>query len=97
MVDGYSSRNLELILAYLNVKISSSTLLRWHTEEKRGRKPKVFRATRTRKKMIKDFALLDDSYFEQLKDTPSLKVIYNYALGLRGPLPIDNTLIGPDP
>ena len=39
--------------------------------------------------MTKDFALLDDAYFEELKDTHSLKVIYKF-LGLRDPLAINN-------
>lgn len=47
--------------------------------------------------MIKDFSLLDDCYFEKLKDTHSLKVIYKYALGLKEPLAINNDLIVPFP
>lgn len=87
MAGRYSLRNLGLILN-LGLKISKNTLQRWFTEERLGKR-KGSRAVGTRTKMTKDFAWLDDAFFEGLKDTHSLKVIYKF-LGLRDPLAINN-------
>lgn len=87
----YSLRNIELILTYLNIKISKSTLQRWNAEHRRGKAADYYGSGP--RVMKTDFSLLNDNYFIDLEDGHSLKSIYTYALRLREPVALNKDLI----